>query len=290
MSVNSEKINQIPVNPPEDMDKPFFAYGIFKKGQLSHSKIEDCVDHIEYGKIEDCILKIRDGIPLISREKTKGHVTKGQVIYFLDEQKQEAYYRISDTEPDDLYEWGITTIDGKEMNVLYGKKPDSGSFTYETDNGFYVDSFDGKLDPLFSDLPVFLKRELENLSDDDYDYFRIQMYYMMLWSAIDRYCSLKYDSINYQSDNIRALSNDQVFIDSINECNLPHHSDIFSTKNAKPWEWREHSTYSKLYYYYTVRCNVVHRGKDRLTNIGILRQSLEELLMIFDKVIDKTFE
>ena len=79
-------------------------------------------------------------------------------------------------------------------------------------------------------------------------------------------------------------------IDSINECNLPGHGQIFSTKNAKPWEWREQNPYSKLYFYYTVRCNVVHRGKDRNTNIGILRQCLDELLEIFDKVIDKTFE
>ena len=55
-----------------------------------------------------------------------------------------------------------------------------------------------------------------------------------------------------------------------------------------PWEWRK-GTYSKLYYYYTVRCNVVHRGKDRNTNIGILRESFDELLEIFCKVIEKTF-
>lgn len=286
---DSKKINQKPVSPPDDLNKPFFAYGVFKKGQLAHSKIEDYVESVDDdAEIENCMMMIRDGIPLISNEKAEGYTTKGHIIWFLDEYR--AYKIISDTEPEDLYEWGKTTVKGVEVNVLYGKNPQDGSYPYENDNGIYVDNFEGTLDPLFSDdLFDLLEYESNNLKDDDCDIFRLQMCYMMLWSAIDRYCILKYDSINYQSDNLKKLSEDPVFRESVDESDLPSHNQIYSAKDAKEWEWREWSYFSKLYFYYVVRCNVVHRGKDRQTNIGILHESLDELLCVFRKVIDKTF-
>lgn len=291
MSDYSKKINQKPVNLPEDLNKPFFAYGIFKKGQIAYSKIEDCVrdvDDADDVELKDCEMKIRDGVPLISDYKSEGYRTKGQIIWFLDEQKERAYKIISDTEPDDLYEWGETNVKGIEVNVLYGKKPGDGSYTYETDGGRYVDNFDGKNDLFFKDLFEFLRLESEKLDGGEYDLFRLQMYYMILWSVIDRYCSLKYDSINFKGDDIRNLSNDPVFIKSINSFDLPNRKPIYSSRDGKPWEWRN-STYSKLNYYYKLRGNVIHRGKDRLTNTDILHLCFDELLKIFKKVIDKTF-
>lgn len=288
-----DKVNQIPVNPPDDLNKPFFAYGIFKKGQIAYSKIENfvkTVDDADDVKIENCMMNIRDGIPLISSVENEGYSTRGQIIWFFDEDKEEAYKKISDTEPEDLYEWGETTVKGIKVNVLYGKNPGKGSYMYETDGGRYVDNFDGKKDLFFDDTFFeFLNNEKDNLDGGEYDLFRLQMCYMILWSVIDRYCSLKYDSVNFKGDDIRNLSSDPVFIKSINSVDLPtSRTPIYSSRDGKPWKWKN-SPYSRLNYYYKLRGNVVHRGKDRLTNIGILRPCFYELLEIFKKVIDNTF-
>lgn len=292
MSNDQKYVNQIPVTPPDDVNKPFFAYGIFKKGQIAHSKIEDCVEFVDDAddvEITDCELKVRDGVPFIADKTSEGYNTKGQIIHFCEGREEEAYQIISDTEPEDLYEWGETTVKGKEVNVLYGIAAGPGSFLYETNDGEYVDSFDGRQDPFFSDLIDFLNLECQNRINDDYNLFRLQMQYMILWSAIDRYCTLKYDSKNFQAGNISKLSKDPLFIESINECHLPDHKSIYSSIDAKPWEWRN-SPFSKLNFYYKVRGNVVHRGKDWHTNKDILGQCLDELLEIFSKLIDKTFE
>ena len=286
----SENVNQIPVEPPDDINKPFFAYGVFKEGQIAHSKIKHYVDHIDYDvEVLNCKMMIRDGIPLIAPIYSDDYDIKGQIIYFNQGDEVDAYNAISATEPKDLYEWGNITVEGIEANVLYGVNPDQGAYLYETDNGEYIDTFDGSQDPFFSEMLDFLEKERDNLKYDDYYIFRCQMIYMSLWSAIDRYCTLKYDSVNYQADNIRTLSADPVFIESINESNLPYRNPIYSTKDATDWKW-QNSPYSKLYYYYVLRNNIIHRGKDRKTNIGVLGLCLKELLGIFRKVVNKTFK
>ena len=42
-------------------------------------------------------------------------------------------------------------------------------------------------------------------------------------------------------------------------------------------------------FYYTIRSNVVHRGKEAGNRIDELENSLDDLLNIFDYMIEKTF-
>ena len=281
-----EKFMMDPVSPPDDIDKPFFAYGIFKKGQIAHFKLELFVCEVdEEAEIENCELKMRDGFPLVSgtsRLKTKGHV-----LFFHKKHREHAYDAICKSLADDLYEWGTRTVNGQEVNVLFGKNPDDGAYTLDNDDGIYNNNYDGGKDIFFRELIEFLNLEFEKFEGRPMDYdgdrndiFRLQMIYMMLWSAVDRYCKLKYGAINYIRHNLNLFSQDKVFTDSLKEC------DLMEPSPNLPYL---HKFDSPMDLYYDVRCNVVHRGKDWNGNIKVLYHSLNNLLVIFDNVTKKSF-
>lgn len=98
-----------PVETPcedEFFERPFFAYGIFKKDQLAHSKIEEFIENIVQDEIPRT-LHIRDGVPVIKNVETE-KVTKGEKIRF-NENMIEAYqgYAILNQE---TYTTGILSI------------------------------------------------------------------------------------------------------------------------------------------------------------------------------------
>lgn len=62
--------------------------------------------------------------------------------------------------------------------------------------------------------------------------FKLQMYYMLLWSAIERYMKLKYDVSNTENDYLRALANDDVYNEAFSRVNPRNRDSIRSAKNA----------------------------------------------------------
>ena len=76
---------------PNDTKLPFFAYGIFKPGQLAYSKIKNHVNkHIDNAEI-NYLMKIRDGVPILIDEENDNFHTKGSIITFKEGQKEKAY-------------------------------------------------------------------------------------------------------------------------------------------------------------------------------------------------------
>ena len=113
---------------------------------------------------------------------------------------------------------------------------------------------------------------------------------MLLWSAIDRYCSLKYDVTNRQGDYLEALSEDYIFINALDNTHIRKGRPIFSAKNLLYYKLDKNNPKFCVNYYYTIRSNVVHREKDKKVKIGELYSSLVGLLEIFEKMIDETFK
>lgn len=282
------------VCPPNDenIKKPFFAYGIFKPGQIAFPKIEKYVWKCEPNEIPRKML-IRDGVPIIDNKESLLQITKGYKIYFNNEECESAYMEISKTEPYQLYEWDVIDINGEECNILIGKDSKLGSHQYLDDYGKYVDCFDGKKDPYFDNLVEFIRDELKNEKfPRETRFYKLQMYYMLLWSTIDRYCSLKYGAYNDQWELRSRLADDKVFIESLNECldkrDLGRDRVVFST-NLKKFYLSSKNPWFAINYYYAIRCNVVHRGKLRMSEEAIIETALYELLDIFESVLDKTF-
>lgn len=290
MSSNNENYDPIPVELPSDdsefFDRPFFAYGIFQKGQLAYSKIADCIETVERDGIPR-EMHIRDGVPVIKNEHND-KITKGDKIHFLDGRKDDAYEIISKTQLGNVYKWDIIDIGDDTFNILVTEKL-NGTFLNVDNNQNYQDYFDGSKDPFFSKVVEFINHELENRDPNEYDIFKFQMYYMLLWSAIERYCVLKYDVSKKQGDYLKALSDDELFKEALNFVNPKNRDEIYSANNASYLYFNKNRPNFIVNYYYTIRCNVAHRGKEPQNNFEALEDSLNDLLKIFDYIIKKTF-
>ena len=288
----NEKYDPVPVEIPfEDeifFDRPFFAYGIFKKGQLAYSKIADCVDYVEPDDVHR-EMRIRDGVPVI-KNKYSSKISKGEKLYFIDERKYDAYETISNTQLGNVYEWDTIDIDQVEFNILVTKRT-KGTFLNVDKDGYYKDFFDGNDDFFFSNVSEFIRNELEGIDyNDPCTIFRIQMYYVLLWSAMDRYCVLKYDVSIRHGDYLRQLSRDEIFEEALEVVNPKTRDEIHSARNASSLYFNKDRPNFIVNYYYTIRSNVAHRGKEPENNFGALIDSLNEMLDIFDYMIRRTFD
>ena len=276
------------LKPPSDINLPFFAYGIFKPGQLAYSKIEQYVEKYEKSQI-DHIMLIRDGVPIITKEIDNYSKTNGYIIYFKEEDKEKAYKTISNTKSSALYEWDTIDLDNTQVNVLFGVNPILGSSVPEYDDG----NFNGKNDPFFKEAIELIEENLKSISSDHLDvkeFFELQMNYMLLWSAIDRYTSLKYNEESKGKNN-RKFANEKAFQEGLKKyVNPKSRRKVYSADGIKMYKLDAENPEGSLKYYYTIRCNVVHRGKAIIHDKSMLKSSLEELLNIFKDVLNDTFE
>ena len=82
---------------PNDINLPFFAYGVFRKGELGFLSISDLVSRV----VEPCSvtgsLLLRDGLPIIDPAGRSN--VPGSLISFREGLNSEAYDRIDRLEP-----------------------------------------------------------------------------------------------------------------------------------------------------------------------------------------------
>ena len=128
-------------------------------------------------------------------------------------------------------------------------------------------------------------REWKGMRDFD-GFFKLQMSYMLLWSSIERYCSLKY---NNKGSKINKLSKEKIFEEKLKKY-VTHERKVYSAEDLREYTLSPEEPYESIRYYYTIRCNVVHKGKAMYNDEKMLRQSLKELLCIFKELLDETFE
>lgn len=225
---------------------------------------------------------------LIDDEKEYLH-TKGVIMTFRQGQEAQSYNVICKTLLAKLYEWKTIEIDGVDVNVLFGVDPKKGSNFIEDPRQRV--SYDGKDDPLFSNVLDLIERNL-NQERNPYrieSFFELQMNFMMLWSAINRFSSLKYNQ-KFEIDNYRKFARQKSFRNSIKQFEDRRHEPIYSTDDLEIHEFDADDPIKTLFYYYTFRCNVVHRGKTAGGDYDKLKQATEELLFIFRNVLSDAFE
>ena len=280
---NEKKDNKFDKKP--DSNLPFFAYGIFKPGQIAYSKIKDLVLQKKEISINRP-MKHRDGVPILLKKENERYKTKGFLYDFSDGEK--AYKIICQTMSPALYEWGTIDVEGEKANVLFGLKPDSGSDSIE--DACDRECFDGSNDPIFKEGIQLIRK---NLDEDDFDweegFFKLQMNYMLLWSAIDRYCKLKYN-MGSEHENRLELAKEGNFIDALRKIeDTRAYRPIFSTDDLIRRSFDVSNPKYCINYYYTLRCNIVHRGKTSIRDLRLLKKATADLLEIFEYILDETF-
>lgn len=269
-------------------DLPFFAYGLFKPGQLGFLRLRELVVHSEL----DCALRgallERDGLPIVDEEG--GDEIRGSLIFFDERKVVEAYLSIRELEPDKHYRWGVGDVKANQgiqkANVLFGRRPSKGSSPVKQ-----LD-WDGKEDPLFtSALEVVQEIGEQNmrLESDLKPLFRLQMAYLLLWSAIERYVSFRYHLGSDVYAKVKKLAEEEAFVVGLRE-QVSGRRTLYRADKPGEEEVLDVSRPSKsLSYYYQVRSNITHRGKAVERDFDTLRDSLEELHKIFRTVLDAAF-
>ena len=284
----------VKLGPPEDekIDNPFFAYGIFKPGQLGFAQIKRLKP--KYSKTMNIPYKMyyRDGIPLIDGKPSKISETVGNIIYFTN--KKEAYKIIGNAEPNKLYEWGEIEINGDPVNVLFGLDPKNGSYEDDYDCSCYDFRNDYYFTVAMDMVEDFIDKDLE-IGMDGKRFFQYQMHYTLLWSIIERYGSFKYGKNTIATNKKKKKKNktfktelkQQIRYTEINYQIQRSNDIVYSSNNHEDWELNKNS-YSSMKYYYTVRSNLVHRGKSQsFDDKQRIRHSLRELYYAFKAALDE---
>jgi hypothetical protein len=270
---------------PPRTDLPFFAYGVFKPGQLGYHRVSDLVVRAEPATIPGT-LRIRDGLPIADLDgaSTSQHVA-GHLLHFRADSGHEAYSRIAQLEPDKQYRWTEVRAADVSANALVGRSPKKGSVLAE-------EEWDGERDPLFTSALEVVEETLHTNREFAWDLkplFRLQMAYLLLWSAIERYVSLRYHLGERVTEKVNHLASENVFAEALAEAHPPRR-EVFRShepddKAVLDWE----NPKKALDYYYQVRSNITHRGKAVPQDHDRLLQSLDELLPVFRKVLNSAF-
>ena len=277
------KINH--VGMPDDINMPFFAYGIFKPGQIAYNQIRKFSNGKPIELDVEYEMLFRDGVPLLNGEKNPHFLTKGFLINFKNPYK--AYKRITKAEPEELYQWGIIDVGGIEANALIGKETDCGCF-YDREEK--LSDYDYRNDSFFIDARELIKGCIDDYKDIKgitmKDFFIIQMHYMLLWSVIERFCSFKYGYFNIGGNKFN-FAKESVFINILKQ--IEREDKVFSSDKLELHELDSDDYEESISYYYTIRCNVVHKGKSVKEEDKVkLKLSLEELFRLFEGVYKDT--
>lgn len=270
---------------PKDVKLPFFAYGVFKPGQLAFFQIKEFVIKAECARIKGTIL-LRDGLPILDISQRE-IAAEGSIIWFSPEHCEKAYKMISKMEPDNQYRWDKKNCNNQQVNVLIGRSPNKG--TTCDDNPI---QWDGWEDPLFT---VALEVVEDTLNDDKNNseftlvdlrpLFRLQMAYSLLWSSIERYTSLRYHLGDDVTEKINNLASEQAFASSLKK-NVEENREIYRADRPGDKEILDPDNPKKsINYYYQIRSNIAHRGKAAKKDYDTLQKSLNELLSIFRDVL-----
>ena len=86
---------------PNDIKLAFFAYGVFRRGELGFLSISDLLDRVVEPVTVKGSLLLRDGLPII--DPHGGSRVSGSLICFKGGHRREAYERINRMEPDSQY-------------------------------------------------------------------------------------------------------------------------------------------------------------------------------------------
>lgn len=268
---------------PINTDLPFFAYGIFKRGQISHFQIKEFVKQLMENHTLNGELRIRDGIPIIDIGNF-GSTVNGNLIWFHPQSSLQAYQNICSLEPKKYYKWDIAKTQFGDANILVGVKPNLGSVED-------VESWDSWNDSLFTVSFEIIEETIVESDKDDFlngkQFLRLQMAYLLLWSCIERFVALRY---NFRGKevmvNVHKLANEPKFKELLLNSN-GHHRVLYSSDSVEEKrKFDRNNPLSCIKYYYQLRSNITHRGKAAIQDIALVKDCLIELKDIFQKIIE----
>lgn len=265
---------QLPIDPA----LPFFAYGALRPGKLSYFRIQPFVECAKE-TVAPGDMYVRDGL-LIADQAGRSEIS-GHLLHFQQSRNMEAYKAICDLEPSSQYRWGTVNTTEGNANILWGVSPRKGSVALD----FKWSSWD---DPLFTTALAVVKEQLQTYAEwekEGKNSFHLQMAYLLLWTSIERYASLRYHLKRDATDKVIKVAAEHAFASKLQEVVKEKRSIQRADDPTKKIELDPYKPEKAILYYYQVRSNMVHRGKGMPKDHTIVRSSCCELLAIFDHLL-----
>lgn len=266
---------------PSNTGLPFFAYGIFVPGQLAFLQLRDKSPVLAHDQIAGC-LWLRNGLSLFDLQ-SNGSVD-GAVLAFRPMEQRAAYLSICNMEPENQYSWiETTTTQGRMVNCLQGRHLDRHKLERL--------SFAPDHDPILCEALDMLLETLHS-TPKRFDGFRslfdLEMAYLLLWSSIERFLFMRYRLKGATRPKLRLMAKDVRFCRVLRETvfetrdvhGVDDPSDAEQLNGTKPHE--------SLCYYYKVRCNLTHHGKEA-EDYDRLGWAFAQLLPVFKATVDGAF-
>jgi hypothetical protein len=270
---------------PPNTNLPYFAYGLFKPGELAFNQIEEFIGEKPQKMAVNGFILVRDGLPLL--KLGRGGEVEGYLINFKKGDSARAYDKICQFEPKEHYIW--TSYDfaiGVSGNLLIGKSPDKGSIRYDKREWKAQD------DPVFDEAMALVMEMANNYAINKFEpappkhfdwkrLFQLQMAYLFLWVALERFCGLAYGPNLKPGEKLKKLKDDLAFKDAL-KIVVKRTEKVTDSRNPeKTLTLNSENPSSSINYYYTIRSNLSHRGKTVWKDGEIVRLSLLELFEIF---------
>jgi hypothetical protein len=279
---------------PRDISLPFFAYGSLKPGEPAHHQIEGFLAETPSEAVIEGCLWVRDGLPLLETPTDCPTGVQGFLLKFKPELYREAYEAICSFEPRKHYSWRSQVLRGltNVVNVLVGKKLSRGrAVQLETGSWTLLD------DPVFrfglAEVDRVLSSDAVNVfvsaPPNDFDwprFFRLQMAYLLLWSAIERFSAFLLSPSLEPMARITQLGDHEVFQSSFLKAGVTRKDEVCDSRDpSKSFSLDSANPAEASLYYYQVRNNLSHRGKGAWADGEVVRNSLVELKSIFDLIL-----
>jgi hypothetical protein len=277
-----------PLPPPPDGQSPLFVYGLLKPGELGHDQIRSYVDSTEEATI-NVGLRVLDGVPILDPD-LRGDTT-GWIVSFTD--PKAGYSAVCGFEPQAVYTW--TEMDAfarpaggepVKVNVL-AVSPD---VRIETDGGDVVDDWSAASDPLFCfGLPAvaaiateqasipFRTGSPQNISDWQ-RFYQVQAAFLLTCTVLERIAYFCVGNRFGPTRRVTELGKTEDFKQAAKEAGVTDprrsvgRSDMPSNRRRASPGGSGFATRA-----YTIRSNLMHRGKSAYREAEIVRSTLLDL-------------
>lgn len=254
---------------PDNIKLPFFAYGIFKHGDIAFLRLKPYIQKIKKGISFNAKLHVKDGVPLININDSSAK-TYGDIIYFEDNSAEDAYKSIGELEPTSLYEWKEIQIDNKSVNVLVGRKIDKG--TNEFEDAYWNSWTDPLFTITFELVDDILKESPKDITGKQF--LKLQMTYLLLWTAIERYVTLRYKIGGADvMQKVQNLAQENQFILGVKNIGNKKRK-VYKTYSNSEETFVADNPKKCVNYYYQIRSNIAYRGKAILDDSEFVHSAL----------------
>jgi len=275
---------------PADVSLPFFAYGIFKPGQLGFLVVRDAVDRREEGSIRG-ELRERDGLAILDAEGSDS--VPGYLLTFAGHASTGAYEHIATIEPEHQYRWAIESVatlgGSRRANVLIARSPRRGSTALDRE-------WDGRQDPLFTTALMVVEDVVESWRgkaqhpEDMEPFFHLQMAYLLLWSALERYTAFRYGLGGEVWQRVRRIAEEPAFHEGLQK-HVRQPEELFSAQSPKDKVRLDIADpEASVDYLYQMRSNIAHRGKGVGRDVDRVLRALDVLVPTFRLMLESAFK